>query len=94
MRVGKDHVASLVNTLVLAYTGANLPLFLLFTLNEESPLWVTLNNQLIAEEVVRTLMGSIGLVTAVPLTTALAAYWIASRQIEEVDVVHAHSHSH
>ncbi len=90
MRVGKDHVASLVNTLVLAYAGANLPLFLLFTLSADTPLWVILNQQLIAEEVVRTLMGSIGLVAAVPLSTALAAYWASNREISEAAHVHQH----
>lgn len=75
LEVGKDHVASLVNTLVLAYAGANLPLFLLFYLNQDVPLWVTLNNQLIAEEIVRTLVGSIGLVLAVPFATLVAAYF-------------------
>lgn len=74
LRVGKDHVASLVNTLVLAYAGANLPLFLLFTLNQVAPWWVTFNNEIIAEEVVRTLVGSMGLVVAVPVATFLAAY--------------------
>ena len=74
MAVGKHHVASLVNTLVLAYAGANLPLFLLFTLHREVPLWVTLNQEIIIEEVIRTLAGSIGLVLAVPLTTVIAAW--------------------
>lgn len=73
LNVGKDHVASLVNTLVLAYAGANLPLFLLFVMNEQSPDWVTLNSDILVEEVIRTLAGSIGLVLAVPLSTFLAA---------------------
>lgn len=71
--VGKDHVASLVNTLVLAYAGANLPLFILFYQSQEVPLWVSLNNELIAEEILRTIVGSFGLVMAVPLTTLVAA---------------------
>ncbi len=74
LEVGRDHVASLVNTLVLAYAGANLPLFLLFYLNTQSPIWVTLNSDVIAEEFMRTVIGSIGLVAAVPLTTVLAAF--------------------
>lgn len=73
IRVGKSHVASLVNTLVLAYAGANLPLFLLFLTQNEQPWWVTLNSEIIMEEIVRTLTGSIGLVLAVPITTGLAA---------------------
>ncbi len=72
--VGKEHIASLVNTLVLAYAGASLSLFILFILNPlHQPYWVILNSQMIAEEVVRTLAGSIGLVLAVPITTVLAA---------------------
>lgn len=92
MRVGRDHVASLVNTLVLAYAGANLPLFLLFNTSNETPSWVHLNSSLIAEEIVRTLIGSIGLVIAVPVTTALAAYW--SKKIPKSDLKHSHHHSH
>ncbi len=71
MRIGRDHVASAVNTLVLAYAGASLPLLLLFSVAERG-LTDTLTTQVIAVEVVRTLVGSIGLVASVPLTTALA----------------------
>lgn len=71
--VGKEHITSLVNTLVLAYAGASLPLFLLFTLRLQ-PWWVTLNSEFIAEEIIRTLVGSMTLTLAVPITTALAAY--------------------
>lgn len=72
LRVGRDHVASLVNTLLLAYAGASLPLLVIFTTSGEG-LVGTLTNGVVAEEIVRTLVGSIGLVAAVPLTTALAA---------------------
>jgi uncharacterized membrane protein len=71
MRIGRDHVASAVNTLVLAYAGAALPLLLVFTVAERG-LGDTLTTEVIATEVIRTLVGSIGLVAAVPLTTALA----------------------
>lgn len=74
MSVGKDHISTLVNTLILAYAGAGLPLFILFTINTGSPAWVSLNDQMIAEEVVRTITGSIGLVLSIPLTTFVAAY--------------------
>lgn len=80
MSVGKDHVASLANTLVLAYAGTNLPLFILFSTSNEVPLWVRLNSEFIAEEIVRTLVGSIGLVLAVPLTTLVAAYFIRNQK--------------
>ena len=72
LRVGRDHVASLVNTLLLAYAGASLPLVVIFTTSGEG-LIGSLTNGVLAQEVVRTLVGSIGLVAAVPLTTALAA---------------------
>lgn len=93
LSVGKDHVASLVNTLVLAYAGANLPLFLLFTINENVPKWVTLNSEVIVEEIVRTLAGSIGLVLAVPLATVLAVYFALKmdpKEIEHEDHTHHH----
>lgn len=79
MEVGKDHISTLVNTLILAYAGASLPLFILFTINTGSPMWVSLNDQMIAEEVVRTLTGSIGLVLSIPLTTFVAAYVVHNR---------------
>lgn len=94
LKVGKDHVASLVNTLVLAYAGANLPLFLLFTLNRDIPLWVTLNNEIIAEEIVRTLVGSMGLVLAVPVTTLLAALVVSHWQKVSKELGHRQAHSH
>lgn len=73
LRIGRDHIASTVNTLVLAYAGASLPLLVLFTLANRN-LSDVLTGELLATEVVRTLVGSIGLVAAVPLTTALAAF--------------------
>jgi len=72
MRVGRDHIASTVDTLVLAYAGASLPLLLLFTLASR-PVGDIVTGELIAEEIIRTLVGSIGLVASVPITTGLAA---------------------
>jgi len=74
MVIGKDHITSMVNTLVLAYTGASLPLLLIFT-NNPHPFLEIINYELIAEEIIRTLVGSIGLVLAVPITTMIAANW-------------------
>jgi uncharacterized membrane protein len=74
--VGKEHIISLVNTLVLAYTGAALPLLLLFSIYTQ-PLWVTLNNEIIIEEIIRMLVGSMALIIAVPLTTSIAAYFFS-----------------
>ncbi len=73
MSVGQDHIASMVNTLVLVYTGAALPLLLLF-INNPQPLSQVVNYEIIAEEIIRALVGSIGLITAVPITTFLAAH--------------------
>ncbi len=72
MRIGQDHVAATVNTLVLAYAGASLPALLMFSLNRGNYLTL-INFEFIAEEVVRTLVGSLGLIAAVPITTVIAA---------------------
>ncbi|MFP3853067.1 MAG: YibE/F family protein [Anaerolineales bacterium] len=72
MIIGQDHVAATVNTLVLAYVGASLPMFLLFSLLAE-PLELAVNHSFVAEEIVRTLVGSLGLISAVPITTGLAS---------------------
>jgi uncharacterized membrane protein len=79
MSVGKEHIASMINTLALAYTGASLPLFLLFHLNNDHPLWVILNSEFIADEIVRTISGSLALILAVPLSTYLAAYFFTKK---------------
>lgn len=73
MAIGKEHIISLINTLVLAYAGVSLPLLVLFSVDQQ-PLWITFNSSLVSEELVRTLVGSAALLLAVPLTT-----WIASR---------------
>ncbi|WP_373865141.1 YibE/F family protein [Streptomyces rishiriensis] len=77
IRIGRDHIASVVNTLVLAYAGAALPLLLLFSIAQSSVGSVA-NSELVAEEIVRTLVGSIGLVASVPVTTLLAALVVSA----------------
>lgn len=77
MRIGRDHIASVVNTLVLAYAGAALPLLLLFSIAQQSVTTVAFS-ELIAQEIVRTLVGSIGLVASVPITTVLAALVVSA----------------
>lgn len=74
MRIGQDHVAATVNTLVLAYAGASLPMLLMFTLGRGN-FGYLVNFEFIAEEIVRTLVGSLGLISAVPLTTAIAVFF-------------------
>ena len=75
MRIGQDHVAATVNTLVLAYTGAALPLLLIFTLGQGSYSYF-INSEFLAEEIVRTLVGSLGLIAAVPISTLVATLMI------------------
>ncbi|WP_067825440.1 YibE/F family protein [Actinomadura kijaniata] len=71
-RVGRAHIASVINTIVLAYAGASLPLLLLFTVGRQ-PLGEVVTGQIVAQEIVRSVAGTIGLIAAVPVTTVLAA---------------------
>ena len=71
MEIGQDHISSMVNTLVLVYTGASLPLLLLF-INNPHPFEFVLSQEIVVEEIVRTLVSSLGLILAAPLTTFLA----------------------
>jgi uncharacterized membrane protein len=78
LSVGKEHIASLVNTLVLAYVGASFPLILLFRQYDQTFSYI-LNSEIVAEEVARTLIGSIVLILAVPFTTALTSFVLSRR---------------
>ncbi|KIZ19337.1 YibE/F family protein [Streptomyces natalensis] len=82
MRIGRDHIASVVNTLVLAYAGAALPLLLLFSIAQSS-VGTVATSEVVSEEIVRTLVGSIGLVASVPLTTLLAALVVSADRREQ-----------
>ena len=86
MNVGVSHLSSMVNTLFLAYAGAALPLLILFSVKQEPFLSVSqvINNEVIATEIVRTLVGSLGLILAVPLATFLAAKFIKKSVSREV----------
>lgn len=92
MKVGRDHIASVINTLVLAYAGASLALLVLFSTSGLATGEI-LNSEVLAEEIIKTVVGSIGLITAVPLTTALAAA-VALRTPPTGLPVHAHAHAH
>ena len=72
MRIGRDHIASTVSTIAVAYAGASLPILLLLEVYQ-LPLLQTISSGAFAEEIARTLVGSIGLVLAIPLTTVIAA---------------------
>jgi uncharacterized membrane protein len=101
MRIGQDHVAATVNTLVLAYAGASLPMLLMFTLGRGN-YGTFVNYEFVAEEIVRTMVGSLGLIAAVPLTTAIATLFALraetlgkwSRYLGPEESGEAHSHSH
>ena len=83
LNIGRDHIAAMVNTLLLAYVGASMPLMLAFMVYQE-PIWRRINREPIAEEIVRTLVGSVGLVMAVPITgliASLMARWAARREV-------------
>lgn len=92
-RVGRDHVASTVNTLVLAYAGASLPLLLFFA-QGDIPVIRIITGELVAVEVVRMLVGSIGLVLSVPVTTGLAALILTHTAELPEDDGHGHHHGH
>lgn len=77
IRVGREHIASTVNTLLLAYAGAGMPLLLVFAASDQ-PLGTIANSETVAIEIVRTLCGSIGLVAAVPVTTVMAAILVGT----------------
>jgi uncharacterized membrane protein len=87
--VGRDHIAATVNTLVLAYVGASLPVLLIFSFGGVS-FSDAINTEAVASQVVAMLVGSIGLIAAVPITTALAAL-LATRVKVPADA-HAHAH--
>jgi uncharacterized membrane protein len=91
-RVGRDHVSATVNTLVLAYVGASLPVLLIFS-SADLGVGEALSTELVAQEVVATLVGSIGLIAAVPLTTALAALLALGEEPAALaGLEHGHAH--
>ncbi len=90
IKVGRDHIGSLVNTLALAYAGVALPLILLYA-SSSSDIWLALNNEVVAVELVRIMIGSIGLILAVPATTLVAAWYFQNRTVLPSEV---HSHHH
>ncbi|MGA2911698.1 MAG: YibE/F family protein [Candidatus Levyibacteriota bacterium] len=79
--VGKEHLASLVNTLILAYVGSAFAVFIFFVLNPAKvPYWIVLNSELVSDEVVKIIAGSIGLLLSVPIVTFLASLVFSQRK--------------
>ena len=89
IRVGKEHAGALVNTLALAYTGVSLPLLLLFS-NSDSSMASIINQEIFATEIIRTTVGSIGLIMTVPITTLLAVYFLKNYKGKHSGHVHVH----
>lgn len=86
MRIGRDHAGAMINTLMLAYTGSALPILLLFK-TSTSPALQIINKEIIATEIIRSLVGSIGLLLAIPLTTLCAVYLVKG---EDAHIGHKH----
>lgn len=79
MQLGKDHIASMINTLILVYTGASLPLLLLF-MDGSRTFSGILSLEIISTEIIRTLVGSLGLIVSVPITTFIAVYVVMNNR--------------
>ncbi len=84
MNVGRSHISATVNTLVLAYVGASLPLLLLLAAGQQPPLAIV-SGEVVAVEIVRAIVGSIGIVCAVPLTTAIGAILVVRASAKPAD---------
>ncbi len=92
LRIGREHIGALVNTLAIAYVGASLPLILLIQSATTGVLFI-LNSEVFATEIVRILIGSIGLVLAVPITTLIASYMLYGKVFRSEDLSpHGHKH--
>lgn len=81
-KVGNTHLGAIVNTLFLTYAGAALPLLLLFIIGQEGSLSImrTLNTEVVATEIVRTMVGSIGVIASMPIATFLAVFYLSDRK--------------
>lgn len=90
LRIGREHIGALINTLAIAYVGASLPLLLLLKQSTASPLYI-LNGEIFATEIIRILMSGIGIILAVPVTTLIATYMLKGAKPSGIP---AHSHAH
>ncbi len=94
LRIGREHIGALVNTLAIAYVGVSLPLLLLLHFTNMS-IEATINQEIFATEIVRTMVGSIGLILAVPLTTLISVWMLRKGKPSDTKSEgHSHSHSH
>ncbi|MDB5224593.1 MAG: hypothetical protein JWO43_215 [Candidatus Adlerbacteria bacterium] len=90
VRIGREHIGALVNTLAIAYVGASLPLFLIYKQTVSQSIVTTINQELFATELLRIMIGSIGVILAVPITTAIAVWWLHGHTLD----VSTHGHKH
>ncbi len=81
LKVGREHISSLINTLILAYLGSSFLFVLFIVATSNQPLWVIINSELVMEEVIRSLVGGTALILAVPISTILSAYFLTRRSV-------------
>ena len=94
LRVGRDHISSLVNTLIFAYVGATLPLIMFISLLD-IPFWILISQEFIFIEIIRSLIGAVALTLAVPLTTWLATYvFLKGIKKDQHNIESACGHTH
>lgn len=82
VRIGREHIGALVNTLAIAYVGTSLPLLLLFMQTSSATPFQIINTEVFATEIVRIMIGSIGLVLAVPITTFVAVVFLVQKRTD------------
>jgi uncharacterized membrane protein len=93
LRIGREHIGALVNTLAIAYVGVSLPLLLLLHFTNMS-IEATINQEIFATEIVRTMVGSIGLILAVPLTTLISVWMLRKGKPSDTKASEGHRHAH
>lgn len=94
IRIGREHIGALVDTLAIAYVGVSLPLLLLFFQISSESLFVTANREIFAAEIVRIMVGSIGLILAVPITTLVAVKMLKGRSSQTVGEAEVQKEEH
>jgi uncharacterized membrane protein len=91
-RIGKEHIGALVDTLAIAYVGVSLPLLLLFYSGSNDSILFILNREIFATEIVRILIGSIGLIIAVPITNLISIFILTKSNLPQHPSEGHHSH--
>jgi uncharacterized membrane protein len=94
LRVGREHIGALVDTLAIAYVGASLPLLLLFAGGINEPFSTIINRELFSTEILRTLVGSIGLILSVPITTFIASHFLKNSKFKNLSEENNFGHRH